>query len=121
MPQKSLILDFPKCVPDAYICNMLNGYIAGDGWIQKYVIGFMSTDKFCYGAQNYLSSIGIESHVYDLKRHYNEHTKMFQISNRKNILPFVELMCDNCSIFLRRKYEKLIEYNFVNLDRSIGV
>lgn len=120
-PRKSLTLDFPKSVPDKYIGNMLNGYIAGDGWVQKYVIGFMSTDKFCYGTKDFLSNLGIESHVYDPKRHYNEHTKILQISHRNNIIPFVELMCDNCSIFLRRKYEKLIEYGFVDLDKSISV
>lgn len=118
-PHKSLTLDFPSCVPYEYVGNMLNGYIAGDGWVQKYVIGFMSTDKFCYGAKDYLSDVGIDSHVYDLNDHYSEHTKILQISNKKNIIPFVELMCNNCSIFLRRKYEKLIEYNYVNLHKSM--
>lgn len=117
-PQKSLTLDFPKCIPEEYIPNMLYGYIAGDGWIQKYTIGFMSSDKFCCGAKDFLNSIGITAHVYDLGGKYSDNTKIVQISNRKNILPFVELMCKDCSIHLRRKYEKLLEYGFIDLDKS---
>lgn len=119
VPRKSLILDFP-IIKEEFIMNMLNGYIAGDGWVNKYCIGFMSTDKFCYKAQEYLETIGIKMSVYDLKKErYNEHTKMTQISGKKNIIPFVEKMLDGCNIFLRRKYDKLVEYGHYDLNKAI--
>lgn len=119
VPRKSLILDFPD-IDEKLIPNMLNGYIAGDGWVQKYGIGFMSTDKFCYAAKDYLNSIGIKISVYNLKpERYSEHTKMAQLGGKENLKLFTELMTDGCSIFLRRKYEKLIEFGFLSLNKSI--
>lgn len=121
VPRKSLILEFPN-IEDEFIPNMLNGYIAGDGWVNKYSIGFMSTDKFCEGAKKYLETIGVKLSIYDLNpERYNEHTKMAQISGRKNITSFVEKMIKGCNIFLRRKFNKLIENGFLELDKSIIV
>lgn len=118
VPRKSLILDFPD-IKEEFILNMLNGYIAGDGWINKYSVGFMSADKFCEKAKQYLDKIGIKMSIYDLNpQRYSEHTKMTQISGRSNIIPLVENMTDGCNIMLRRKYEKLIEYGFLSSDKS---
>lgn len=82
----------------------------------------MSTDKFCYGIQDYLKSINIESHVYDAKRNYSEHTKIFQISSRLNTIPLVEIMFSSGNLYLNRKYEKYIKYGFLNsIDNSLIV
>lgn len=119
VPHKSLTLDFPYWMNKELIPYMLRGYIDGDGWVQQYRIGFMSTDKFCYGVQQYLNSIGLECHVRDMKRHYNEHTKTCDISNRKNIIPLTEKMFSDGTIFMKRKVEKYIEYGFLKQNNSL--
>lgn len=111
---KSLILDFPDWITEELFPFFLKGYIDGDGWVQKYRIGLMSTDKFCNGVKDYLKShYNIESKVYNMKKHYNEHTKTLDITNRKNIIPLVELMFSEATIEIPRKKEKYIEYGFL--------
>lgn len=114
IPRKSLTLDFPYWMDDELIPYMLRGYIDGDGWVQKYRIGFMSTDKFCKGVKKYFDSIGLECHIRDMKRKYNEHTKTFDINGRKNIIPFVEKMFSGGTIFMDRKVKKYIEFGFLD-------
>lgn len=112
--KKSLILDFPDWITEDLFPFFLKGYIDGDGWIQKYRIGFMSTDKFCDGVQTFLLDYyGIESKIYSNKGHYNEHTKTFDITNRKNIIPLVEMMFSEPTIGIPRKTNRYIEYGFL--------
>lgn len=112
---KSLILDFPNWITEDIFPFFLKGYIDGDGWVQKYRIGFMSTDKFCNGVKNYLyNHYNINSRIYDMKKHYNEHTKTMDITHRKNIIPLVELMFSKPTIGIPRKINKYIEYGFLN-------
>lgn len=114
IPRKSLTLDFPNWMDNELIPFMLKGYIDGDGWIQKYVIGFMSTDKFCYATQKYLlEEHGIESHILDMKRHYNEHTKELYINGRKNLIPFTEMMFAQPTMGIPRKIQSYYDYGFL--------
>lgn len=118
IPRKSLTLDFPYWMPQDLIPFMLRGYIDGDGWVQKYRIGFMSTDKFCLGVKQYFDSLGLECHIRDMKRHYNEHTKTFDINGRKNIIPFVKKMFSDGTIFMDRKVKRYIEYGFLDVTNN---
>jgi len=113
VPRKSLILDFPYWMDKELIPYMLRGYIDGDGWVQKHRIGFMSTDKFCEGVKKYFDSMELECHIRDLKRHYNVHTKTFDITNRNNIIPLTSMMFSDGSIFMKRKVDKYVQYGFL--------
>jgi len=112
--RKSLILDFPYWMDKELIPFMLRGYIDGDGWVQKYRVGFMSSDKFCVGVKEFLDSIGINCTVRDMKRHYDERTKTFDITGRNNIIPLVEMMFSSGNLYINRKYKKYIEFGFLN-------
>lgn len=117
---KSLILDFPEWISETLFPYMLKGYIDGNGWIQKYRIGFMSSDKFAYGVQSFLQfHYGIISSVMDMKRHYNEHTKTWYVCSKKNIHPLVEMMFKVDTICLPRKHQKYIQYGFLNTNNSL--
>ena len=123
IPRKSLSLDFPNWITKELFPFFLKGYIDGDGWVQKYVIGFMSSDKFCYGVQKYLiDNYGIDSKVMDMKRHYSEHTKTLYICNRKNLYPLTELMFSKETIGIPRKIQRYIEYGFLkeNINNSLS-
>lgn len=118
---KSLILKFPRWMPEYLIPYMLKGYIDGDGWVQKYHLGFMSTKDFCEGAKEYLNSIGIECTIMDMKKHYNENTKILYMSNRNNIIPLAEIMFSHGNLYIDRKHDKYIEYGFLGrIDKSLS-
>ncbi len=118
-PKKSLTLDFPK-VPEKYIPAMLRGYIDGDGWIQPHLVGFMSTDSFCYAAQEYLKNIlDIESVVMDMKRHYNKHTKTLYVTGIKNLIPLAFTLYHDGELFIERKRNSFIRHGFLQVNESL--
>lgn len=117
VPHKSLILDFPYWMDQDLIPYMLRGYIDGDGWVQKYIVGFMSTDKFCIGVKQYLNSIGLDCSIYDMKKHYNEHTKTVNIQ-KKYLVPLATKMFADGSIFMQRKLDKYLEFGFLTEETN---
>ena len=121
VPRKSLILDYPDKIDDSLMPFLIKGYIDGDGWVRPDGIGFMSSDKFCYGIQNYLNKLDIKSSVYDMKRNYSEHTKTLYIHGRMNIYPLVEIMFSAGNLFMNRKHQKYIDYNYLKTDNSLVV
>lgn len=116
IPRKSLSLEFPKWIPNKLIPFLIKGYIDGDGWVQKDNIGFMSTYDFCLGTQKFLDSIGIKSKIMDLKRNYNENTKILYLNGRNNMIPLAEIMFSHGNLYIERKYQKYLEYGFLNND-----
>lgn len=112
--KKSLVLNFPKDIPNELIPSMLRGYIDGDGWIQPHLIGFMSTDTFCYQTQEYLRNyLDIDSTVMDMKRHYNIHTKTLYITGIKNLIPFAYSLYEHSELCIERKKYHCLEYGFL--------
>ena len=121
IPRKSLTLEFPYWMNKDLIPYMLRGYIDGDGWVQKYTIGFMSTNNFCIGVKQYLESVGIEGKIMDMKRHYNEVTKTFYINNTKmNLIPLTEMMFSGGTISMKRKVDKYIKFGFLKDNNSLA-
>lgn len=111
---KSLTLEFPSWITEDYFPFMLKGYIDGNGWVQQYRIGFMSSNKFAYGVQSFLKEhYDIDSTVMDMKRHYDERTKTWYVCNKKNYLPLTEMMFSKPTLCIERKYKKYLEYGFL--------
>lgn len=111
---KSLILDFPNSIPKELIPSMLHGYVDGDGWISKKTIGFMSSDKFCYKAQDYISNeLGITCKVIDMKKHYKDSTKTLYIANYEDKKNFANIVFIDGNLKIQRKYDKCIEYGYL--------
>lgn len=119
---KSLVLEFPEWISESLFPYMLKGYIDGNGWIQQYRIGFMSSDKFAYGVQRFLiEHYGITSTVMDMKRHYDSRTKTWYICSKKKSKTLVEMMFEEPTIRIQRKYEKYIKYGYLDADKSLVV
>lgn len=111
---KSLILDYPNYLDQNLIPSMLRGYIDGDGWITKKTIGLMSSDKFCYAAQEQLKNdLGINCKVIDMKRHYNEHTKTLYVCNQDDKIKLAHYLYSDGNLKLQRKYDKCLQYNYL--------
>lgn len=121
--RKSLILEFPYWMDKELIPFMLKGYIDGDGWVQRYNIGIMSTEMFCQGVHDYLEEININSSIYNQNPNkYKEVTKTLYIHRRNNIKRLVKYMFSYGTLFLQRKYDKYIEHGFLdNINNSIVV
>lgn len=115
IPNKSLVLDFPEWITPELFPFLLKGYIDGDGWIQKYNIGFMSSDKFCYGVCNYLlNNYGLISKVMDMKRNYSEHTKTWYMCGKTNYQSLAKLMFSQPTIGIARKTQKYYDFGYIN-------
>lgn len=121
VPRKSLSLDFPYWMDKELIPFMLRGYIDGDGWVRPNTIGFMSSDKFCNGAKQYFDSVGLKTSVMNMKRHYNEHTKTFIFTNKKDAKIYTEMMFAQGNVFMQRKVDKYIQYGFLEQNNSLVV
>lgn len=117
---KSLILDFPDWIDEDLFPFLLKGYIDGDGWIQKYHLGFMSSDKFCYGVQSFITEhYGIKSFVMDMKRNYSEHTKTWYINKTQDISFLANLMFSKEVLGIERKNNKYIEFGYINKSTTV--
>lgn len=110
---KSLILGFPKDVPDVYISHMVRGMWDGDGTLGKYGnninVSLTATKMFCSGLQEYiLEKLGIESKIYDAACH-NGVTSVLLISKNSDKLKFLNWMYQDAILYLQRKYDKYME------------
>jgi len=118
---KSLNLDFPQWITPELFPFYLKGYIDGDGWIQKYILGFMSSDKFCYGVCDYLlSNYKLDSKVMDMKRHYSQQTKTWYMCGKRNQQYLVEMMFSQPVLGIERKNQKYYEFNYLDINNSLS-
>jgi len=120
---KSLILDFPNWITEDLFPFFLKGYIDGDGWVRPKTLGFMGTDKFSYGVQDYLKNhYNIKSSVMTMKRHYSEHTKTWYTSSFATSKQLSELMFSQSCLGIQRKVQKYIDYNYIlfNANNSLS-
>lgn len=119
--RKSLNLEFPteNQVPPHLIRHFIRGYFDGDGcichWQNKQgwtVISacIVSTFNFCDKLSEIIfQELEVKSHIY--KRKENVTTRQMNFSGRHNTMKFVNWLYSDCSIYLDRKYNKVIEIN----------
>ena len=108
VPKKSLVLKFPTGdqVPNHLLKHFIRGYFDGDGHITKYgASSVVSSKNFIENLQLNLSNIGINSYIRDCK---NPLTKRLIISKKENSLKFLEMIYDNSTVYLNRKYNKYL-------------
>ena len=104
---KSLVLDFPKDIPEYLIPHFLRGYMDGDGCIYfkegRYFCSITSTEKFCLKIQDILSKIGVETHLYNTKNE-NTSTRTLYIWNKDSCKKFLDYIYNDAELYLFRKY-----------------
>lgn len=121
VPRKSLILEFPKSIPENLIHHFIRGYFDGDGSILKakplkegyspqYKCKFFGTKNFITKLQEILSSkLTITSCIGKHKK-----ISVLIITGNKNCDKFCEWLYQNATIFMTRKkdrYDSLISLN----------
>lgn len=120
VPRKSLILEWPKNLPENLIQHFVRGYLDGDGSIsfnnnsENFLVGFSSSHKFCEQLNSYFTnklnikfSVSRKEPISNLKIHGNLKSKKF-----------LDWLYCNATIYLSRKFAKYQELNNLLLTKS---
>lgn len=110
VPRKSMIVKFPTSdiLPDNLYWHFVRGFLDGDGSINRNYISFTSTDIFNKILQFKLNSFKIDSKIY--YRYKDKNTCSLMISKHKNMEKLLDLIYENATIKMDRKYKKYLEF-----------
>lgn len=103
---KSLVLDFPTCVPKELYPALIRGYLDGDGYISKntYEVMLVGTEMFLSKVQQWCSDVlNIESHLVNIKGK-SDVLKRLKIWKKDHIKRFLDCIYCNAELYLERKY-----------------
>jgi hypothetical protein len=109
-PNKSLILEFPTCIPDELLHHFIRGYFDGDGSFSSnkssQYAGITSNDIFIKALQSKFKEIlGIDSKYY--YRRKGKSTCSLFIGRRDDLILFVNWLYKDATIWLERKRAKV--------------
>lgn len=132
VPNKSLILEFPKTVPSDLIHHFIRGYFDGDGSVFITRKKWIRTPKTLPRIE-YTDYIGISFNgTKELLEGINEHFYISTVSkekrrttntwilrtNTKNVVKnFYNYIYSNATVYLNRKYEKFKEFYKKDVQR----
>lgn len=121
VPNKSLILQFPTCVPENLVPHFIRGVFDGDGYISHggdYTCEIIGTEDFCTKLQSILSETGIESKIYNTTLRKETSTRRLYIGKKENVRKFLSYIYDNSSVFLKRKYDIALS-KYMNVNNTL--
>lgn len=118
IPNKSLVLEFPNCIPKEYLRDFIRGYFDGDGCITydhlniTPLSNMLGTEKFLYRVKEILSELNINSNITSDKR--MKDTKILNIK-KSDVNDFLDYLYKDSKIYLDRKFNR---YEFFKHSRS---
>lgn len=125
VPNKSLILEFPKTVPNELIRHFLRGYSDGDGCIYKNKLQktitskvhintiwkIISTKQFCNQTAKILKEqLGINCSQSLSRPKTNQITTTLSVGGNLQVRKILDWMYQDSTIYLPRKHEKYLEF-----------
>lgn len=121
LPNKSLILEFPKTVPTNLIHHFLRGYSDGDGTIYKNsfrnkktintIWKIISTKQFCNNTAEILKQeLGINCSQSLSRPKTNKITTTLTVGGNKQVEKILDWLYKDATIYLPRKYKKYTEF-----------
>lgn len=125
VPNKSLVLQFPTCVPDYLISHFMRGYMDGDGHIGRTEkdssVTFVGTLDFCKSLNCVLEKqLGI---VFSIREagNCNGTTMQCEAKNKSDRKIFLDWIYQDADLKLNRKYQTyLSKYcNSCNIDNTL--
>jgi hypothetical protein len=123
VPNKSLILEFPKTLPIKYYSHLLRGYLDGDGNISNYndrfkQVRIVSTYNFCNDAKFFIeTALKINCSIKNCKNCII--TKELEISGRNQCEKFLNWIYKDANLYIQRKYDTYRSmFNINNSDQS---
>lgn len=119
IPNKSLILEFPKTVPNELLNHFLRGYSDGDGTIYKNKLKrgvntiwkIISTKQFCNKVSTILKkqvNINCSQSLSSPKN--NKITTTLVVGGNIQVEKVLDWLYKDATIYLPRKYEKYLEF-----------
>lgn len=121
-PKKSLTLKFPDTdkLPEQYQLDFIRGYFDGDGCLShtfcdtkksRYTIsaGLIGTPHFLKRIKEILENFNIQCRIYTRKQ-YTKDTVLIGF-NKTNAVKFLNLIYNNPSEYLYRKYDKYLFFS----------
>lgn len=118
---KTEILKFPtkKQVPISFLSHFIRGYLDGDGCITKttkgFRIRFCGTKEFLEGIQKYFhTSVKMEKRHKDKVNNY-----AFSIGGNRQAEKILNILYNNATVYLQRKYNKYQELIKTNKQMDI--
>lgn len=122
IPHKSLILEFPSCVPNELIHHFIRGYFDGDGSISStlnrgnkgtkdYMFTITTTQNMCENIQNvFITNMNIQSNILSANvNKNNSSTKTLHCGGNRKILKIMNWLYKDATYFLQRKYDKYLQ------------
>lgn len=114
---KSLTLEFPKCITSDLFPHFLRGLLDGDGHIlkTKYGVGYTGTKMLLFEIIRKLKPI-FNFHFYVREEHCkNGITYSIELYRQQECIDFLNYIYKDANIYLQRKYEIYLKY----VDRSL--
>lgn len=125
VPNKSLILQFPTCVPDHLISHFMRGYMDGDGHIGRTEkdnsVNFVGTLNFCESMNCvFEKQLGITFNIREAGNH-NGITMECSARNKADRKLFLDWIYQDAGLKLERKYQTyLSKYcNLYNTNNTL--
>ena len=121
IPNKSLVLTFPTCVPSYLIFHFIRGVFDGDGYISHnndYTCEIMGTESFCMTLQKILLEVGIESKIYNTTLRKETSTRRLYIGRKENVCKLLHYIYDNSTVCLKRKYDIALS-RYINKNNTL--
>lgn len=130
IPNKSLILQFPKCVPNNLIHHFVRGYSDGDGTIYKnfikdkkycnFIWKITSTKTFCDSLSEILiKELNINCSKSISTPKTNQITTTLSVGGNNQVMKILDWMYNDATVYLPRKYDKYIEFRNYKAVNSI--
>jgi len=120
VPNKSLILEFPKNLERQYYKHLLRGYIDGDGNISKNTrereVRFVSTKEFCYSAKLLIENI---LNINCMVRKCKKNSTVYELSviGGRQATIFLNWIYTDANLYLQRKYDI---YKSIYINNSLS-
>lgn len=119
VPNKSPILKFPnKLIFSSVdlIIHFIRGYFDGDGCVYKgsgdySIISIVGTKEFLSGVVDLFPNLFSSEPYYKNKRRPKSNTYFISFGGEKSAI-FGDLLYDNATIYLQRKYDTFIKYKY---------
>lgn len=121
-PRKSLSLTFPVTVPNDLIFHYLRGYVDGDGCWSNDNNKYCTTSLTICGTKYYLEKI--EEIIYNscnIRGRFRQPSKIHTLTygGNNHIRTISYLLYKNSTLFLQRKFNKLIENSILDEHKNI--
>jgi predicted HTH domain antitoxin len=111
---KTFDIKFPDTdiLPKNLKKHFIRGYFDGDGWVGKQSSCIVGTQLFCESLKDILKDeLNINSYIRTRHKERNHNIRMHEISGGRQLRKFMKWLYDDCNFYMRRKYEKCLEYN----------